>query len=97
MQDYQVLFNIAVALSGFFGGLVLAGIYKSIDRLDTDVRNIPKEYVPKADFNRAMDELGKRIKDGFTEINDNFRIVFNKLDDKEDKSASIATKNGNKH
>ena len=37
-MDYQVLFNIAFGIAGFFGGWVLNNLSKSIERLDTDVR-----------------------------------------------------------
>ena len=39
-MDTQVLFNIAVSLAGFLGGWVLNNIYRSLERLDTDVRRL---------------------------------------------------------
>ena len=74
MMDYQVLFNIAVAIAGFFGGWTLNRIYIAIDRLDSDVRNMPHDYVSrddyKADIREMRDLLGK---------------IFDKLDHKADK------------
>jgi hypothetical protein len=74
MMDYQVLFNIAVAIAGFFGGWTLNRIYIAIDRLDSDVRNMPHDYVSrddyKADIREMRDLLGK---------------IFDKLDNKADK------------
>jgi hypothetical protein len=74
MMDYQVLFNIAVAIAGFFGGWTLNRIYIAIDRLDGDVRNLPHDYVSredyKADIRDIRDMLGK---------------IFDKLDNKADK------------
>ena len=74
MMDYQVLFNIAVAIAGFFGGWTLNRIYIAIDRLDSDVRNMPHDYVSrddyKADIREVRDLLGK---------------IFDKLDNKADK------------
>ena len=32
-MDSQILFNIAVAIAGFFGGWILNNIHRSIDRL----------------------------------------------------------------
>jgi hypothetical protein len=73
-MDYQVLFNIAVAIAGFFGGWTLNRIYIAIDRLDGDVRNMPHDYVSrddyKADIREMRDLLGK---------------IFDKLDNKADK------------
>ena len=74
MMDYQILFNIAVAIAGFFGGWTLNRIYIAIDRLDGDVRNMPHDYVSrddyKADIREMRDLLGK---------------IFDKLDNKADK------------
>tara|TARA_R110000822_G_scaffold6477_1_gene27441 strand:- start:242 stop:466 length:225 start_codon:yes stop_codon:yes gene_type:complete len=74
MMDYQVLFNIAVAIAGFFGGWTLNRIYIAIDRLDGDVRGMPMNYVSrddyKADIREMRDLLGK---------------IFDKLDNKADK------------
>jgi hypothetical protein len=74
MMDYQVLFNIAVAIAGFFGGWTLNRIYIAIDRLDGDVRSMPHDYVSrddyKADIREMRDLLGK---------------IFDKLDNKADK------------
>jgi hypothetical protein len=73
-MDYQVLFNIAVAIAGFFGGWTLNRIYIAIDRLDSDVRSMPHDYVSrddyKADIRDIREMLGK---------------IFDKLDNKADK------------
>ena len=73
-MDYQVLFNIAVAIAGFFGGWTLNRIYIAIDRLDSDVRSMPHDYVSrddyKADIREVRDLLGK---------------IFDQLDNKADK------------
>ena len=73
-MDYQVLFNIAVAIAGFFGGWTLNRIYIAIDRLDSDVRNMPHDYVARVDYREDIREL----KDIMTK-------VFDKLDNKVDK------------
>jgi hypothetical protein len=73
-MDYQVLFNIAVAVAGFFGGWTLNRIYQAIDRLDADVRHMPSNYVGRDDYRADMADikgmLGK---------------IFDKLDNKVDK------------
>ncbi len=73
-MDYQVLFNLAVAVAAFFGGWVLNSIYRSIERLDKDVRDLPHTYVSKDDYRHDIDE----IKGMLTKI-------FDKLDAKADK------------
>jgi len=73
-MDYQTLFNIAVAVSGFLGGWTLNRIYHAIDRLDNDVRQMPMSYV-------ARDDYRTDLKD----IRDMLSKIFDKLDGKADK------------
>jgi len=72
--DSQAIFNIVVGIAAFFGGWVLNNITKAIERLDTDVREMPKTYVSKEDYHRDVDE-----------IKDICKQIFNKLDNKVDK------------
>jgi cell fate (sporulation/competence/biofilm development) regulator YmcA (YheA/YmcA/DUF963 family) len=73
-MDYQVLFNIAVAAAGFFGGWVLNNIYRSIERLDTDVRALPLNYVTRDDYRADM-----------RDVKDMLGKIFDRLDNKVDK------------
>ena len=73
-MDYQVLFNIAVTVAAFFGGWVLNRIYTAIDRLDDDVRDMPKVYVSKDDYREDL-----------REIKDLLGAIFKRLDHKADK------------
>lgn len=73
-MDMQTLFNIAVALAGGFGGWILNSIYKSIERLDADVRAMPHQYVSKDDY-----------KDDVKEIKEWLQRIAEKLDAKADK------------
>ena len=73
-MDYQVFFNAALGLAAFLGGWTLNGITKAIERLDTDVRNMPHNYVNKDDYRTD-------IKD----VKDMLGKIFDKLDTKVDK------------
>jgi len=73
-MDSQVLFNIAVAIAGFFGGWVLNNIHRSIDRLDTDVRAMPHVYITREDY-----------KEDIRDVRDMLTKIFDKLDHKQDK------------
>lgn len=73
-MDYQVLFNLAVAVAAFFGGWMLNSITKTLERLDNDVREFHKEFVDKDDYHRDIDEL-----------KDICKQIFQKLDNKADK------------
>ena len=74
MMDYQVLFNIAITIAGFFGGWTLNRIYMAIDRLDGDVRNMPLTYVTRDDYRADM-----------RDVKDMLGKIFDKLDSKVDK------------
>jgi len=73
-MDYQLLFNLAIAVAGFFGGWILSTIYRSIERLDKDVRGIPLMYVTKDDYHRDIDEIKAML-----------IKIWDKLDDKADR------------
>lgn len=73
-MNYQTLFNLAVAVAGFLGGWILSTIYRSIERLDKDVREMPKYYVLKEDYHRDIDEMKAML-----------TKIFDKLDDKADR------------
>ena len=73
-MDYQVLFNGAVVLASFFGGWTLNSITKSLERLDTDVRAMPVNYVARNDY-----------REDTREIKDLLNKIFDKLENKVDK------------
>jgi hypothetical protein len=50
VDESQVLFNVIVGVAGVFGGWILNNISRAIERLDKDVREMPKVYVTKADY-----------------------------------------------
>jgi len=74
-MELQQLFDIVVTIAGFLAGWVLNNITKAIERLDADVRAMPHDYVTKEDYHRDIDE-----------IKDICKQIFNKLDNKADKS-----------
>ena len=73
-MDSQVLFNIAVAIAGFFGGWILNNIHRSIDRLDVDVRAMPHVYVTREDY-----------RDDMREVKEMLGKIFYRLESKQDK------------
>lgn len=74
IMDYQVLFNIAVAVAGFFGGWTLNRIYNAIDRLDGDVRNMPINYVTRDDYRNDIKDVRAMLEK-----------IFDRLEGKADK------------
>jgi hypothetical protein len=73
-MDYQVLFNIAVAVAGFFGGWTLNRIYQAIDRLDNDVRQMPSNYVGRDDYRADLRDIREML-----------GKIFDRLENKADK------------
>lgn len=73
-MDSQILFNIAVAIAGFFGGWILNNIHRSIDRLDVDVRAMPHVYVTREDY-----------RDDMREVKEMLNKIFDRLEAKQDK------------
>lgn len=74
MNEYQVLFNIILGVAAFFGGWVVNNISRSIERLDEDVREMPKVYVTKADYKDDINHIKitlDRIFDLIGELNSN--------------------------
>ena len=74
-MELQQIFDIVVTIAAFLAGWVLNNITKAIERLDSDVRAMPHDYVTKEDYHRDIDE-----------IKDICKQIFNKLDNKADKS-----------
>jgi len=73
-METQAIFNVIIGIAAFFGGWVLNNITKAIERLDSDVRDMPKTYVSKEDYHRDIDEIKSICKQ-----------IFDKLDAKQDK------------
>jgi hypothetical protein len=73
-MDAQTLINLGLGLIGFFGGWTINSITRSVERLDTDVRGMQREYVTKDDYRRDIDEIKAMCKQ-----------IFDKLDAKADK------------
>lgn len=85
-MDYQLLFNIVLGAAGFLGGWVLNNMTKAIERLDRDVRDMPKTYVSKEDWREDMKSLKADMDKGFEKLDKQLGTIFKKLDNKEDKS-----------
>lgn len=73
-MEPQFIFNAVVAVAAFFGGWTLNSITKAIERLDSDVRDMPHTYLTKEDYHRDI-----------AEIKDICKQIFSKLDNKADK------------
>lgn len=84
-MDYQVMFNLAVTVAAFFGGWTLSRIYQAIDRLDSDVREMPTKYINKDDYREDIRDIKAEFREGLASVNSTLGVIFKKLDKKEDK------------
>jgi hypothetical protein len=73
-MDTQQIINVALGLVAFLGGWVLNNITKAIERLDSDVRAMPMNYISKDNYRRDIDEVKEML-----------GKIFDKLDTKQDK------------
>lgn len=88
-MESQVVFNVAVAISGFLGGWVLKVIWDAIKQLDVDVKSLGREvhndFVKREDFREATQDIKHDMRAGFAEVKSLLGEVFSKLDSKADK------------
>tara|TARA_R110000868_G_scaffold122454_3_gene324395 strand:- start:942 stop:1208 length:267 start_codon:yes stop_codon:yes gene_type:complete len=78
-MDSQYVFNIIMSLAGVMGGWVLKTIWDSIRDLKDEIRSLSFEV--HQDFARRDD-----FKEAIKEVKDMLVRIFDKLDDKADKS-----------
>jgi hypothetical protein len=74
-MDNQQVFNIVVSIGGFLAGYVLNMLTQRIQKLEDKIESLHELYVKKSDY-----------KDDIREIKDILRQIFEKLDNKADKS-----------
>jgi hypothetical protein len=74
-MDNQQIFNIVVSIAGFLAVYIFNSTTKQIQRLEDKLNELPKEYVAKDDYRSDI-----------TEIKSILKQIFDKLDNKADKS-----------
>jgi len=72
--ENQQLFNIVVAIAGFFAAYVLNNMTRQIQKLEDKVNEMPVIYVIKGDYREDIAEVKTILKQ-----------IFDKLDSKADK------------
>jgi hypothetical protein len=73
-MDYQVMFNVTIAVAGFVVGWLVNRVFALLDRIDADMKAIPLMYVSKEDY-----------RDDIREIKEMLGAIFKRLDAKADK------------
>ena len=73
-MDYQVMFNVTIAVAGFVVGWLVNRVFALLDRIDADMKAIQMQYVAKEDY-----------RDDIREIKEMLGAIFKRLDTKADK------------
>lgn len=74
-MEVQSLFNAIVSIAGFLAVYVINTLTRQITKLEDKINNMPHEYVIKDDYRSDI-----------AEIKDILKQIFNKLDNKQDKT-----------
>ena len=74
-MEVQQLFNAIVSIAGFLAVYVINTLTRQITKLEDKINNMPHEYVIKDDYRSDI-----------AEIKDILKQIFNKLDNKQDKT-----------
>tara|TARA_R100000951_G_scaffold28911_1_gene24808 strand:+ start:6611 stop:6832 length:222 start_codon:yes stop_codon:yes gene_type:complete len=73
-MEYQVIFNVGIALVGFIGGWMVNRVFVLLDRIDADMKAIPMQYVAKEDYREDIREVKEML-----------GAIFKRLESKADK------------
>ena len=73
-MEYQVMFNVAIALAGFVVGWLVNRVFALLDRIDAEMKAIPMQYVAKDDYREDIREIKEML-----------GAIFKRLEAKADK------------
>ena len=73
-MEYQIIFNVGIALVGFIGGWMVNRVFVLLDRIDADMKAIPMHYVAKEDYREDIREVKEML-----------GAIFKRLENKADK------------
>jgi cell fate (sporulation/competence/biofilm development) regulator YmcA (YheA/YmcA/DUF963 family) len=73
-MDNQQLFNLVVSIAGFLAVFVFYQVMQRIQKLEDELRTLPRDYVVKDDYRNDIKEVKEIL-----------RQIFEKLDHKADK------------
>jgi hypothetical protein len=81
-MDEQVLFNWIVGVAGVLGGWTLKVIWDSLMELRRDIKTMDTkmhdDFVRRDDFKDAVRELKEDMRAGFSTVDANTKIAFQK-------------------
>ena len=88
-MDEQVIFNWIIGVAGALGGWTLKVIWDSLMELRRDIKTMDTkmhdDFVRRDDFKDAVREIKEDMRAGFNTVDGTLRLLFKKLDDKENR------------
>ena len=85
----QTFINSIIGIAGAAGGWVLKVIWDSINEVKLDLKRMDlkmhEDFVRRDDFKEAVAEIKSDMREGFKGVNNTLNLLFEKIDDKEDK------------
>ena len=73
-MEYQLLFNIIIAVAGFLGGVLVNRAFATLDKINDELKLIPEKYVSKDDYREDIREIKEML-----------GAIFKRLEGKADK------------
>jgi len=73
-MEYQLLFNIVIAVAGFLGGVLVNRLFGTLDKINDELKQIPEKYVAKDDYREDIREIKEML-----------GAIFKRLEGKADK------------
>lgn len=73
-MEFQIIFNIGIAIAGFAGGWMVNRVFVLLDRIDVDLKKMPEKYVSKDDYREDIREVKEML-----------GAIFKRLENKVDK------------
>ena len=73
-MEYQLLFNLIIAVAGFLGGVLVNRLFGTLDKINDDLKQIPEKYVAKDDYREDIREIKEML-----------GAIFKRLEGKADK------------
>jgi len=70
----QIVFDVIILIGGFLAAWAYTRIYTLLDRIDSEMKQIPEKYVTKDDY-----------REDIREIKDLLGAIFKRLENKADK------------
>lgn len=74
MIEFQTGFNAFLAIVSFGGGWLVNRVFVLLDRIDSDMKQIPEKYVAKDDYREDIREVKEML-----------GAIFKRLENKADK------------